>query len=62
VLIRVVTADLSGLTDLDLLGVDWTLGTSALGFPVDSVEWVMLPLLGIDWTLGASPLAAYVMT
>lgn len=45
--------------DVDLLGIDWTLGTSALADESAVTEWVMLPLFGVDWTLGFSALCAY---
>ena len=53
VVVRVAVAD------VDLLGIDWTLGTSALADPSSVTEWVMLPLFGVDWTLGFSALSAY---
>lgn len=53
VVVRVAVAD------VDLLGIDWTLGTSALADPSSVTEWVMLPLFGVDWTLGFSALCAY---
>lgn len=44
---------------VDLLGIDWTLGTSALGADSTVTEWVMGPLFGSTWFLGYSPLADY---
>lgn len=44
---------------VDILGIDWTLGTSALGADSNVTEWVMGPLFGSTWFLGSSPLADY---
>jgi hypothetical protein len=46
-------------TSVDVLGIDWTLGTSALADPSSVTEWVMGPLFGSTWVLGSSPLADY---
>lgn len=47
------------LADVDLLGVDFALGTSILANDEDANDWIMMRRLGVDFELGTTLLDTY---